>query len=123
MRFEYEGVVPADYTLKSQPDLRFLVPGIGVFVASYAVSQLWLVFLKWNAWSLVPLVGPLTQFFTERGSVTPISSGEFNLALIGTIGQALGAAAITVGLVKPLRWLEKTTIVPTPQGVSVLGSF
>lgn len=124
-RFEYEGAVPAGYRLESRPDLRFLVPGAAVFGVSYVLSQLWLALLQWNASSLIPLAGPLTQFFTERGSLTPSNSGEFNLAVFGTVGQVLGAAAIVVGIAKPIRWLERSSLVvaPAPGGMAVLGTF
>ena len=125
MRFEYAGIVPSGYVVQERPDLRIMIPGIILFPISYALGQLWFLFLKWNPWSFVPLVGPLTQFFTMRGSVNFATQGEFNLGLISTIGQVLGVTAIVVGLVKPIRWLEKSpvAIVPSPRGVAVVGVF
>lgn len=125
-RFEYSGgTVPAGYELHSKLDGRFLAPGIGGFVGFYALSQVLLVFARFNAWSLVPIVGPMIQFFEQRRAVTLATSGEFNIALAGTIGQAVSAAAIVIGIVKPVRWLEPSnvSVVPTPGGVAVVGAF
>jgi hypothetical protein len=125
MRFEYEGTVPPGYVLQTRPDTRFLVPGVILLPVGYGLSQLWFIFLGWNAWSLVPIVGPLTQYFVEQGRVGPLGTGELNLAVIGTVAQVLGATGIIVGLVKPRYWLEQSavTVVPTPGGVAVAGSF
>ncbi len=125
-RFEYSGgTVPAGYALHSRLDGRFLIPGVVLFTASYVFSQVLLAFARFNAWSLVPIVGPMLQFFSERAAITPATTGEFNIAFVGTVGQVIGSAAIVVGIVKPVRWLEPSnvSVVPTPGGVAVVGAF
>lgn len=124
-RSEYTGKVPPGYALQSVVDARLLAPGVVLFAAFYAAAQLPLLGPRANAWSLVPIAGPLIQFYVDRDPALPMMPGELNLAVISTVGQALSVAAIVVGLVKPVQWLEplRVTVAPSPGGIALVGAF
>jgi hypothetical protein len=125
MHFEYSGQVPPGFVLLERPDTGFLVPGLIVLAGSYGAAQLYYLFANWSAWSLIPFAGPLIQFFTSQGTITTGTEGHFGIALAFTAAQLLGTAGIVVGIVKPIRWLERSsvTIAPSPGGVAMFGTF
>lgn len=125
MHFEYGDRVPSGFVLLEHPDFRFLVPGLFLFAGSYAISQFYFLFQNWTPSSLVPFAGPLLQFFMTEGTLTTGTERQFLVALGFSAAQVLGAAGIVVGIVKPIRWLERSTVtvVPSPGGVALLGTF
>ena len=115
-RFAYTGQVPPGYRLVQEPNMKLIIPGVIVAGVSYFLNVIWAA-AELTGFPLIPLVGP----FIEVARRPRFDNSAFTFALITTVGEAIGATLITLGIVFPRQWLERDLRAPSVTLVPMLG--
>lgn len=132
-RYELENPVPPGFHEEHALRKALFIPGVSLFGAAYLLSA--------SAASssapvmAIPFVGPFITagrlFSGSTSGVLGLTSGLAGLFLIvDGVAQVAGATMAVLGLVFPVRWMEKDVddgvslrLTPGPGGVALSGVF